>query len=456
MTNSRTTRKALVSSALAVLMCMAMLIGTTFAWFTDTASTPVNKIQAGELKVDIVDKDGNSLNGKTLSFRNVNGETDILWEPGATFNLDSFKIVNNGNLALTYKVIISGVNGSAKLLDAIDFTMKKGDAAATAVEGWEGVLLPTGEISDKYDVGGTDLITITGKMKEDAGNEYQGLSIDGISITVVAKQFTYEKDSIDDQYDKDAAYLNTDAEGNILIGSAGDLRYFAATVNADTYAYAGKTIKLTSDIDLGGTEWVPINIGGIVDKEVTFDGNGKTVSNFKVTETEGEKFKGFFGSTIRLTVKNLTIDNATVTGIGHVGAIVGHGQVTTIDGCTVKNSSITTSVYKNDDGDKAGAIAGWLEEGAVTVTNCTVEKCTVTGYRDIGGLVGYVGIASGGVPVVSNNTVKETKVIQNLVGGYQSTTPITVEQIVGRKGNGFTLDTTTNTATNVTIEQITE
>ena len=51
MTNSKSTKRALVSSTLAILMCMTMLIGTTFAWFTDTASTAVNKIQSGKLDV---------------------------------------------------------------------------------------------------------------------------------------------------------------------------------------------------------------------------------------------------------------------------------------------------------------------------------------------------------------------------------------------------------------------
>ena len=66
MTSSKSTKRALVSSALAILMCVAMLIGTTFAWFTDTASTAVNKIQAGTLDVQLLDGQGNSLEGATL------------------------------------------------------------------------------------------------------------------------------------------------------------------------------------------------------------------------------------------------------------------------------------------------------------------------------------------------------------------------------------------------------
>ena len=199
--NQKATKRALLTSVMALVMCVVMLVGTTFAWFTDTASTAVNKIQAGNLDVDIVDENGNSLDGKSLSFKDVNGKTDILWEPGATFKLDSFKIVNDGNLAFKYKVVISGVNGSAKLLKAIDFTI-----SGEKLTDWDGILLPEGKTAttDNEVVGATDLITISGTMKKEAGNEYQGLSIDGIGITVVATQYTYEYDSKDNTYDADA------------------------------------------------------------------------------------------------------------------------------------------------------------------------------------------------------------------------------------------------------------
>ena len=49
MTSSKSTKRALVSSALAIIMCVAMLVGATFAWFTDTASTGVNKIVSGKI-----------------------------------------------------------------------------------------------------------------------------------------------------------------------------------------------------------------------------------------------------------------------------------------------------------------------------------------------------------------------------------------------------------------------
>ena len=82
---SKSTKRALISSALAILMCAAMLIGTTFAWFTDTASTGVNKIQAGNLDIKVeyrTTADGNwqLLDNATDLF----GAEGTLFEPGHT------------------------------------------------------------------------------------------------------------------------------------------------------------------------------------------------------------------------------------------------------------------------------------------------------------------------------------------------------------------------------------
>ena len=83
---SKSTKRALITSVLSILMCVAMLIGTTFAWFTDTASTGVNKIQAGNLDVQLLDANGNSLEGQTLAWQKAEGHEndEVLWEPGCT------------------------------------------------------------------------------------------------------------------------------------------------------------------------------------------------------------------------------------------------------------------------------------------------------------------------------------------------------------------------------------
>ena len=255
MKSKKAVRSALGMSVLSIALCAAMLIGTTFAWFTDTASTAVNKIQAGTLKVGIVGKEG-SLDGKTLSFKNKNGKTDILWEPGATFNLDPFKIVNNGNLALKYKVVISGINGSSKLLEAIEFKVKVGEKAPVALADLDGILLPEGKspVTDSEKVQESDFITISGHMKETAGNEYQGLSIDGVAITVYATQYTYEYDSEGKDYDKNATYYP-------VLDAAG---LKDALVN-------GGSIRVDSDV-------VPTETL-VVEKNTTLDMNGSTIAN---------------------------------------------------------------------------------------------------------------------------------------------------------------------------------
>ena len=217
MTSSKSTKRALLTSVLALLMCVTMLIGTTFAWFTDTASTAVNKIQAGTLNVALEMYDGTTwvdAEGKTLQFK-VNGQipaegTQILWEPGCTYELPAVKIVNKGNLALKYTISLNGVQGNAKLLEAIDFTVKVGDTE-TALDQLNGTLLANAESAP---------IVISGHMKKSAGNEYQGLSIDGIAITVNATQKDSEYDSFNNTYDKDAVLpVNATASGNLTVTS---------------------------------------------------------------------------------------------------------------------------------------------------------------------------------------------------------------------------------------------
>ena len=178
MTNRKSTKRALLGSVVAMVLCLAMLVGATFAWFTDTASTNVNKIQAGNLDVvlEMQNADGKwvSAEGKTLDFvkaADAKGEA-ILWEPGCTYTLPELRVVNKGNLALKYKVAITGINGSAKLNEVIDWTINDADINLTEMQ------LKAGEEGAAF--------TIKGHMWESAGNDYMNESIDGIAITVYA------------------------------------------------------------------------------------------------------------------------------------------------------------------------------------------------------------------------------------------------------------------------------
>ena len=195
------TKRALTTSALAMVLCVAMLIGTTFAWFTDTASTAVNKIQAGNLDVALEMNTGTTddpkwvtAEGKTLEFKKAAsapvGE-EVLWEPGCTYELPELRVVNKGDLALKYQIVLSGIDGDAKLNEAIEWTVSD-----TALD------------TDHHLLAGatSETLTIKGHMKEEAGNEYQGLSIDGIAITVYATQDTVESDSYGNTYDRNSTY----------------------------------------------------------------------------------------------------------------------------------------------------------------------------------------------------------------------------------------------------------
>ena len=101
MTSKKNTKRALISSILVILMCVTMLIGATFAWFTDTASTAVNKIQAGNLDVKLM-YSTDMVNWKEATDQTKLFDDNALWEPGYT-QVVYLKVVNAGNLALKYE-----------------------------------------------------------------------------------------------------------------------------------------------------------------------------------------------------------------------------------------------------------------------------------------------------------------------------------------------------------------
>ena len=237
MTNRKSTKRALLGSIMAMVLCLAMLVGATFAWFTDTASTGVNKIQAGNLDVALEMKDAAgqwvSAEGKTLDFVKAAAGEQVLWEPGCTYTLPELRVVNNGNLALKYKVIITGINGSAKLNEAIEWTI---DDVAMGAE-------------QHLAAGESNAFTIKGHMKESAGNEYMNESIDGIAITVVAAQDTVESDSFGKDYDADAEYpvvavANVNTNGDTVLKDKEEDHTIQVTVPAGALDEGVQSLKL--------------------------------------------------------------------------------------------------------------------------------------------------------------------------------------------------------------------
>ncbi|MBQ0101462.1 MAG: SipW-dependent-type signal peptide-containing protein [Firmicutes bacterium] len=477
----KSTKRSLLLSVLSLMLCVSMLLGTTYAWFTDSVTSGMNRINAGNLDVEMYYKNPGNTEWANVAtadsvdpkfFVDANGN-DILWEPGVVAYAN-FKIANVGSLALKYnfKTIAKSfntVNGKS-LQDVIKFavienvqtayaTREAALAAAAGAEfapmvdfGYAGNLMPNGEkfftvvaywepnvlVDDDYNL-----------KNGLTSSDDEPLYID-LEIQLVATQLMSEKDSFDETYDAGTPWLGAidevpaEEDGVIIIMTAEQLAGFAMSVN-EGYDYKGKTIKLGKDIDLNNVAWTPINANNNL-KPFTFDGNGKAIINLKVV---GEKAVGLFAYATSCTIKNLTIDGANVSGINHVAAIAGNALCTKIEDCTVKNAVITTSVKNNDDGDKAGAVAGYLSaEPAASITGCTVENCTVTGYRDIGALVGM----ANGTSNVTGNTVTNCTVINDRTNNYKNYTTDTefdVNEIVGEKHANATVEN--NSPTNVTI-----
>ena len=310
MTNSKNTKRALLASILSVVLCCAMLIGSTFAWFTDSDSTAVKNIQAGTLDVQLVDAGtGADLEGQTLNWKKAAGATAdeaVLWEPGCTYELPAVKIKNNGNLALKYKLVVTGIVGDAKLLEAINFTY--GNGLDINTEGH----LKAGETSKA--------LTIEGHMKETAGNEYQGLSIDGIGITVVATQDTVEHDSNNNQYDGNAEYP---------VANLAELK------EALKDAQPGETIALTADIASNENLSVPegVVLDGLGNTLITearvFASNGATLRNitFEKPVNANDNASFIYASSLanELVVENCTFVDTQWDAI----------QVTPVEGANV-------------------------------------------------------------------------------------------------------------------------
>lgn len=292
MTNSKTTKRALFSSVVALLLCFTMLLGTTFAWFTDSAASGSNVITAGNLDI-VVEY---TLDG--TNWNDLDGATDLfqkgLWEPGHT-EVVALRIKNNGTLALKYAANMNIVDETVgKTKDGADIVLSDiltvstlvqqavdADGNANQIGDITLGLAFNGENSVSYEntatfkagnvlrndvelhPGAAHYLIVKVDMAETVGNEanHNGTNIPTINfgINVLATQFTYENDSFGNQYDKDAEYK----EPATRIATFDELKTAFAN---------GGNVELTADIAI--TELVTIPAG----VEVYLDMNGKTIT----------------------------------------------------------------------------------------------------------------------------------------------------------------------------------
>lgn len=404
MRKSKQTKSALFSSVVALLLCFTMLLGTTFAWFTDNASSSVNTIQAGTLGIELLDANDKSLEGKTLSWQKAEGHEDeaVLWEPGCTYNLQNITIKNNGNLALKYKIEITGIQGDAKLNEAIEWKIETSNKVSELGE------------DHSLAVGASDTLTISGHMKETAGNEYQGLSIENIAIKVLATQDTVEYDSTNNEYDKDALYYGEAPEGADVVSSAEELKTAVANGASIVYLKAGeydiadcKKANLTIN---GLTEGVVIKVMNEGEDGCDYGFDGSTVTFNGVTiDTTGNtgNYKGF----ARMT--------ATFNNCDFVGAYAAFGN-NTFNNCTFDFQNGYFWTWGADtlnfsrctfNGNSKAILAHGGNSTTINIVNCafaaTEKGLTSSGVNTAAVEIDPIGTNTYTINFSGNNTITE-------------------------------------------------
>lgn len=376
----KTSRKTLVASGLAVAVSVALLAGTTFAWFTDSVVNKGNKIESGTLDVTLSELD------KENGYQPV-GEQAIFdyanWEPGYS-DVAAFKIGNEGSLALKYQFdIVTTGDGAAeldKLAEVIDVYYRNDNTtgeSTTLPENVEG-MTKVGTLSEvlanqengvafgHLESGEADYATIALKMQETAGNDYQGLAEEAeFDIVLKATQYTSETDGFgSNQYDAAATYpVVTEDEFKDAIENAP----------------AGSTISLASDLVIDET--VSVN------ENITIEGNGAAI------DVDAQ-----YGMTIANT-------GATIKGVhfekGGVQLTAGTDEVV-IDGCTFDYG---------EKGQKSVFING-SNTGSITIQNCTISQAM--NLEGIGNTVSNVTIQSNVFKGANDNTLTLNGKLENV------------------------------------------
>ena len=420
---TRNTKSVLLRSALALLLCVTMLVGTTFAWFTDNVTSANNIIKTGNLDVEMYYADGTKAvpADDSEEWKNAQGATiytaNQLWEPGYT-DAKHIKIANEGTLALKYQLAIIPTGEISTLAEVIDvylYEIADTDANAIQVENrtdldesmYVGTLadvISQGIVQGNLAADSDYTTTIVLKMQESADNTYNvegGFSLGDFTIQLLATQYTAESDSFGTDYDADAWMPG------MQVYTASDLQ---AAINA------GEDVTLMNDIVLDEQIVIPAPTARAIDPTVIdLNGNKITNANGSVIRNEGDlviKGKGTIESTadtsyaIRVQQGSLVVDSADVEVKGAFGAVsVFNGAEVTLNGGNYYAEGVNPktshtiyiggygtinicggSFYRGATGDSGAVICGYgwsndaNEKAVINISGGTVDCATAWGW----------------------------------------------------------------------------
>ena len=297
MTAKYSTKRSLIASILILCLCLSSLIGTTFAWFTDSVTSSGNMIQSGKLDVSMGWAEGKE-DPASVAYKDASEGAifkNDLWEPGYV-EARHIKIANEGTLALKYKLLVVANGTVSELADVIDVyyydpaqqladdrsdltDAKKIGTLTDVLANFETTAAGTLNPGDNHTV------TIALKMQQTAGNEYQNISIGSdFSVVLVATQLAAEEDSFGPDYDFDAEYPVIYLDSAPHDGdTATELRANNVAVivpeTADEGKYTLEASETTTAVDSNGKTTLSMNITLKKDGvKVTEDGTLYTVS----------------------------------------------------------------------------------------------------------------------------------------------------------------------------------
>ena len=349
MTNTKSTKRALLASVMAMLLCFTMLLSTTFAWFTDSVTSGNNIIKSGTLDVEMYWAYGTEAPDSATW---TDASTGAIfnydkWEPGYV-EVRHIKIANEGTLALKYQIKIVANGEVSDLADVIDVyyvdpAVQVSDRAQLTDANKLGTLTEVlanlaNTANGELPAGENDTITLALKMQEDAGNEYQNLAIGSdFSVVLMATQLTAETDSFDDQYDFDATYT---AEIDQLKTK------LAAAQSGETVEYA-----LTHDAYIDSMIKVPNGV------TLVLNGNGHQA----IVNTAYP----FYVNNANIQMNDLTITGKATYAIFTKGAIWDYNG----NNATV-NASFNNVTVDLDKADNYPVVFNGI--GEITMTDCTI------------------------------------------------------------------------------------